>query len=127
MKYLGIDFGSKRVGIAMSDDDGKMAFPKTVLANDKNLIESIKKICIEEKIGAIVLGESKDFDMKDNMIMEEIRKFKTEIESETFLEVIFEPEFLTSAEAERLQGKTKLLDASAAALILKSYLDKRAG
>ena len=60
MRYLGIDYGKRRVGVAISDGDGRLAFPETVLANDKNLVENFKKICAENKVGVIVLGESRD-------------------------------------------------------------------
>lgn len=125
MKYLGIDFGSKRVGVAISDENNSFALPKAVLQNDSSLLEEIKKICAENSITGIVLGESKDFKGIDNPIMEKINSFKTEIEKTINLPVYLEPEFMTSSEAERLQGKNAMLDASAAALILKSYLDKK--
>lgn len=124
MKHLGIDYGGKRVGIAVSDDDGKMAFPHSVIANGTGLLEEVGKIIKEEKIEAIVMGESKDFQGKPNKIMGEIEKFKKNLEERFGLAVHLEPEFLTSAQAERIQGKTELHDASAAAIILQSFLDK---
>jgi putative Holliday junction resolvase len=124
MRYLGIDFGQKRVGLALSDEDGKMAFPHSVIANGKNLLEEIERTIRRERIGAIVLGESLDFRGEPNKIMAQIEGFKKELEQKTGLPVHLEPEFLTSAQAERIQGKTEMHDASAAAIILQSYLDK---
>jgi putative Holliday junction resolvase len=124
MKYLGIDYGEKNVGIAVSDDSGKLAFAKTVLKNDKHLLKNILKICDEEKVGAIVMGDSFDFSGQPNNIMKGVLKFKKDLEKNDLI-VYLEPEFLTSAEAERIQGKNDKIDASAAALILKSYLDKK--
>ncbi len=142
MKYLGIDYGSKRVGVAVSDETGKFAFAKAVLVNDKTLLQTIHKICMEEKVEVIVLGESKDYDGKDNPIMKQIMRHKGELETEIGVPVYLEPEFMTSSQAERVGSqdfsqnrrsglgtrspKTKniMLDASAAALILQSYLDK---
>ena len=123
MKILGIDYGKKRVGVAIGDTETLMAFPKIVLDNSKNFFDDLKKICSDEKIEKIILGESKNFKGEDNLIMEEIKNFKSNLEKEGF-EVAFHPEFLTSAQAERLQGKNEMLDASAAAIILQSYLDK---
>lgn len=123
MKYLGIDFGLKRVGIAISDEQGVFSFPLIVLPNEENLEDKITKICEEKKIETIVIGESKDYKMKDNKIMEDVRRFSENLKIKTGLNVVFHPEFLTSAEAERIQGKNEMLDASAAAIILKSYLD----
>lgn len=124
MKYLGIDFGGKRVGIAVSDDTGNMAFPHSVMFNDKNLLDNVEKIVKEENIGSIVIGESKDFKGEPNKIMAEIEGFKKILAENLKLPVHLEPEFLTSAQAERIQGKTDLHDAAAAAIILQSFLDK---
>jgi putative Holliday junction resolvase len=124
MKYLGIDFGSKRVGIAVSDDEGRMAFPYLVLQNN-NLLEEIEKIIKKEKIGEIVIGESKNFQGEPNKIMAEIEKFKKELEEKLKIKVWFEPEFMTSSQAKQITGENDMQDASAAAIILQSYLDKK--
>jgi len=125
MKYLGIDYGEKNVGIAVSDDNGKLAFAKTILKNDKHLLENIVELCQSEKIEAIVLGESKNLDGKDNLIQKKILLFKNKLEKRCDCLVYLEPEFMTSREAEHLQEGIGKVDASAAALILKSYLDKK--
>ena len=124
MKYLGIDYGEKNVGVAVSDDGGNLAFAKIVLKNDKYLLENVLKICGEEKIDEVVLGESFDFSGQPNLIMKDILSFKKDLEDKK-IKINLEPEFLTSVEAERIQGKNDKLDASAAAFILKSYLDKQ--
>ena len=124
MKYLGIDYGEKNVGVAVSDDNGRLAFAKTILKNDKQFLENILVFCKQEKIEAVVLGDSFDFSGQPNFVRKNILNLKKMLE-ENNLGVFLEPEFLTSAEAERVQGKNDKIDASAAALILKSYLDKQ--
>jgi putative holliday junction resolvase len=124
MRYLGIDYGTKRVGIAISDEEGTMAFPKAVLPNNKFLMRDIKEMCIGNGVAAVVIGESKDYKGNPNPIFKDAERFGKELGSDLGIPVHFEPELLTSAEAERIQGKTPMLDASAAAIILKSYLDK---
>ena len=126
MRYLGIDYGTKRVGTALSDEGGKFAMPHKVLQNTKTLLEDINNIICENEVEVVILGESKDFKGKDNKVMGKIRVFKDQIENNLGKKVIFEPEFLTSHQAESIQGKHDLLDASAAALILQSYLDRLA-
>jgi putative Holliday junction resolvase len=123
MKILGVDYGSKRVGVAITDDEATMAFPKLVLQNDKNLIENFKKIIEENDIKKVVLGESKNFKMIDNEIMKEIIDFREVLEKELNVDVIMYSEIYSSAQAEFFQGKTKMIDASAAAIILQSYLE----
>lgn len=146
MRYLGIDYGTKRIGTALSDEKGKMAFAHGVIANvgSEKVLANIKKICAENFVGKIVLGKSLSYKGKPNPIMKEIEPFKTALEKTVGLPVVYENETLTSAEARRpLRGERKRpptlskrkspekekqarikIDASAAALILRSYLDK---
>jgi len=122
MRYLGIDYGSKRTGVAFSDASGKIAFPHKVLLTDKKLVSEIKKICDEKKISVIVLGQSLNYKGVPNPIQSDIANFKLHIESLIKLPVHYQSEILTSTEAARSTGKD-MLDSSAAALILQSYLD----
>lgn len=96
MRLLGIDYGKKRVGIAVSDDKGMMAFPKAVLPNDNYLVSEIAKMAKSQGIERIILGESKDYKMVDNPIMSQIRMFKDELGRATGVVVIYEPELLSS-------------------------------
>jgi len=124
MKLMGIDYGSKRIGIALSDDGGEMAFPKEVLLNDKKLQQNLEKIILENGVEKIILGESLDFQNKPNLIMKEVIPFKEVLEEKFKLPVFFEPEFMTSQEAVHIQGEKKSIDASAAAIILQSFIEK---
>lgn len=123
-RVLGVDFGTKRIGLALSDENKSMAFPLSVIKNDKFAIEEISKIIKINGVSLVVMGESKDFKMKDNLIMEDIRLFESLIRAEAGVDVDYEPEFLTSHQAHHVQGKTKMLDASAATIILQSYFDR---
>ncbi len=125
MRILGIDYGSKRVGVAVSDEAAALAFPCEVFKNGKNLVKNIKEICQEKNISKIVLGESLDYKGRPNPVMVEIEKFKILLEKETGLPVVFETKVLTTKQAAASQPDSKKLDASAAALILQTYLDKR--
>lgn len=146
MRYLGLDYGTKRIGIALSDENGKMAFAYGVIANIgvEKVLAKIKKICAENFVGEIVLGKSLNYKGQPNPIMAKIEPSKTALEKEIGLPVIYENETLSSAEARRpLDGPRKRppilskrkspekerqarmkIDASAAALILQSYLDR---
>lgn len=124
MKYLGIDYGEKRVGIAISDIEGKVAFPKIVLDNNTELTNKILDLCKEFEIGAIVIGESKDYNGEDNKISPKIISFKRELSSLIKLPLYLEPEFMSSMQVEKTFGKTDMLDASAASIVLQTFLDK---
>jgi putative Holliday junction resolvase len=123
MKYLGIDYGTKRVGIATSDDGGTMAFPLRVLLNSRSLVAHLTKICKDERIDAIVMGESHDRSGKPNPLMKSIVPFTEELKKSTGLPVSFMNEAYSSREAMHLQGDNDMNDASAAALVLQSYLE----
>ena len=132
MRLLGIDYGTKRVGIALSDESEHFAFPHEQTTNDLKLITKIIQTCRDKEVEVIVIGESKNYKGENNPVMEKINKFKIELEAELKaaeleVKIMLEPELLTSAEAERIQGKTEMHDASAAALILKSYIDRTNG
>lgn len=125
MRHLAIDWGSKKVGIALSDEKGFFSFPHSVIPNDDNFLLELKDIVEEYNVEKIIIGESKNYKGSNNPIMEEIERVKEEIEGELSLSVEFENEILTSKEAERIQGRNDMIDASAAALILKSYLERK--
>jgi putative Holliday junction resolvase len=125
MKYIGIDFGTKKVGVALSDAEGRVAFPKAVLKNDSKLINQLVDFIENENVEEIVIGESRDFSGKENKVMDNIKWFVEALEEKINIKIIFEPEFYTSIQASRTTGKTDMEDAQAAALILQSFLDKR--
>lgn len=124
MRYLGIDYGDKRVGVAISDESRQLAFPYKVIENVKDLVEKVLEIMQKEEIGAVVVGESLDFNGQPNAVMKNIEKFVEELKNKTEAEIFYEPEFLTSHQAQQIQGKNEMHDASAAAIILQSFLDR---
>ncbi len=128
MRILGIDYGEKKIGIAISDENAKFAFPNTVIDNTSisNVLKTIKIICDKNNIGKIVIGQSLDFKGQPNPIMKRIEKFKTFLEERLNLPLEFENEVLTTKQAERSMGKSEKTHSSAAALILQSYLDRNA-
>ena len=143
MRYLGIDYGSKRVGLSLSDEKGKIAFPYKIIPNNIELLDSIHNICGIEEISTIILGESHDLSGEPNKIMGSIEGFKNKLNLEVGLPIYFQKEFMTTIHARGLptqagrEGKeinnakkvskikNAAADASAAALILQRYLDKK--
>ena len=123
MRILGIDFGLKRVGVAISDEGRNFAFPKIVLPYSKAVAHKIAEICKVEEVSEVVLGESKDYGGRENDVMGEIRRLKGDLEA-AGLAVYLEEEYGSSIEAARFQGKRADNDSSAAAIILQRFLDK---
>lgn len=127
MRYLGIDYGTKRVGIALSDDAGVMGFPHTILDNTGTLYDAVIALITRERVEGIVMGESLNFQGTENPVAKDARAFAERLKEATGLPLFFEPEMLTTQEARRnFEGvRTKgNVDSSAAALILTSFLSK---
>jgi putative Holliday junction resolvase len=122
-RILGIDYGSKRVGIAVSDEGLKFALPVSVIENNEDLLNKVIKIAKDYDVQIIVMGESRNYKGEVNPIFFASMEFKKQLEAQEFT-VHLEPEFMTSVQAERWQGKNDMLDASASAIILQSYLDR---
>ena len=122
MRLMAIDFGSKRVGVASTDEGGTFALPRLVLPNDEHLLDNILELKEIEGVEKIVIGESRNLDGSPNLILSEIEKFKKTLE-ERGVEVVLHPEVFTTMEARQIQGNSELTDASAAALILKNYIE----
>lgn len=130
MRYLGIDYGTKKVGIALSDEAGVMGFPHSILPNDGRLLEAVRTLMEKEKVEAIVIGESKDFKGEDNAVAAEARAFGLQL-GEGGMPIHFELEMFSTQEARRdFEGvRTNghaVVDSSAAAIILTSFLSHHA-
>lgn len=122
-KLLGIDYGSKRVGVALSDDSASVAFAHSSLPNDSALIPMLAALIRAENVGAVVVGDSRDKDGVENAIMKDAHIFASKLEDEMAIAVYFEPEFYSSVEARRDAGVNHV-DAKAAAIILNSFIER---
>ncbi len=124
MRILGIDFGTKRVGLALTDDKGLMAFPYSVLENNDNLLTEIEKVIVKERVEKIVIGHSLNREGEANALHQAVEALMLDLTLTVGLPIELEPEHYTTQEALRFQGRTKLTDAAAAAIILNSYLER---
>lgn len=133
MRYIGIDYGTKKVGIALSDENGTMGFPHAILPNDPSLLSAVSAIIAEKEVGAAVMGESIAFDGSENPVAHEAKAFASRLTDATGIAVSWEPETLTTREARRMHepaektrkpSSKEAVDDSAAALILTSFLSR---
>ncbi len=129
MKYLGIDYGTKKTGIAFSDDAGKMGFPYGVKPTDSRLLDELALLITEKGVKAAVFGESTNFAGGENAVAVEARTFAEDLHARTGIEIHFESEMFTTQAARRFPDGSRMegspdVDASAAALILTSYLER---
>lgn len=129
MRYLGIDYGTKKIGLALSDEAGTMGFPHGILPNDSVALDALVELIREQHVEAIVMGESLNFSGAENPVAKEARAFAERLTEATGIRVALEPEILTTQEARRdyegvHQARSGNVDDSAAALILTSYLSR---
>ena len=131
MRYLGIDYGSKRIGLALSDEEGTMGFPNSIVINTSKLVDEICALIAKENVGAVVIGESRNLEGGENPIAKDAHAFGDVLSERAGIAVAYESEVFTSAEARRAPEKEIKsrsvkqhinVDDSAAALILTSYL-----
>ena len=133
-RLLAIDYGRKRVGIAMSDALRITAQPHTTIQKFRNipeLISQIHLICSEFNVVGIILGLPRNMDGSEGEMAQEVIQFAQQLETKIDIPLIMLDERLTSVQAKKTltqfgikpsQNKHKV-DQMAAALILRGYLD----
>jgi putative Holliday junction resolvase len=134
MRYLAIDYGLKRTGLAICDQGESIASPLKVVTESKRLVEAIINIADEEEAEAVVIGLAFNMDDSEGPQAKLVRQFAETLGDQTSLPIHFQDERLSSFDAEgKLAGlytrkkKKGRLDAVAAASILQSFLDVRHG
>ena len=136
MRYLGIDYGQKRTGLAICDGGEMIASPLKVLTvGQDELVAGIAKIVKHENVDAVVLGLPLNMDGTAGYQAKRVRAFAAQMKDRIDIPIHFQDERLSSFEAEgKLSGveltrkkKKKRLDAVAAAAILQSFLDEKHG
>lgn len=137
MRYLGLDLGSKTLGVALSDTTNTIASSlKTIFFKEddyNSLIEPIRELINEYDISKIVLGLPKNMNNTLGPRAEISYSFKKLLEDNLNIEVILEDERLTTVISNNIMIKAdmsrkkrkKKVDSIAASLILQSYLDRR--
>ena len=125
MRILGIDYGTKRVGLALTDDQGMMAFPHSVIPNDTQLVKTIEKLIEKEGVGQVVIGHSLDREGVANPVHAKVEELMLDLTLATGTPIELQPEQYTTQEAIRFQGRTEKTDASAATIILNAYLAQK--
>jgi putative holliday junction resolvase len=123
MRILGIDYGEKRIGLAISDESQTLA-RELVILSPKEFYESIHEIIHEHQITKIVLGWPLNMGGKETKKTKEVESFKLKVERMTNVKVEKIDERLTSKMAKKLPGGKKDIDSLAAQIILQNFLDK---
>lgn len=138
-RFLGIDYGERRVGLALSDPTGLIAQPHATLKRRRGKrppVAAVAAVVREHDVVAIVVGLPLGLDGEENDWTREVRSFGDAVGERTSLPVHYVDERMTSVRAERAVRSIGLpkrererkgrIDAAAAALILQAYLDRGA-
>lgn len=134
-RHLGIDYGEKRIGIALSDPLNIIASPHQYIVNNTETKKNLQQLFNEYEIETIVVGMPYNLKGEKGQKAEEVERFIAEILTEFKVEIIRWDERFTSKQAHQTmidmnvkkkqrQSKEKI-DSMAAAIMLQSYLDSR--
>ncbi|MEN6386187.1 MAG: Holliday junction resolvase RuvX [Phycisphaerales bacterium] len=133
MRFLCVDLGDKRTGLAICDGDEILASPLKVIEGQKNLHDEILKTAKEHQVEGFVFGLPLNMDGTENDRTAITRKFAQDIKIRTNLPLFFQDERLSTFSAGNKLSQTGLthkkkknrIDAIAAAEILRNFLEKR--
>ncbi len=122
-KILGIDYGKKWIGLALTDDERKLAFPYKTLENNSKLFLALNEIVKKEDVYKIVIGLPLNKKMKPTEQTTETENWAEELIKIVEVPIDFENEIMTSKAAEKSEAMNQ--HAAAAAILLQSYLDRQ--
>ncbi len=134
MRTLGIDFGERRVGLALSDVEGRLATPWQTLerGSDVSLIARLVALAREEGVERLVVGEPRGLDGSRGPAAARVRRFAARLAAAAALPCVLVDEALSSVEAARRLREAggdprrhpERLDALAAQIVLQELLDR---
>ncbi len=140
MRIMGLDFGSKTVGVAVSDPllitaQGVEIIRRKEENKLRQTLARIEELILEYDVEEIVLGKPKHMNGTEGVRVELTEEFREKLERRTGLPVVLWDERLTTVEADKImmeagvrrENRKEHVDKIAAALILQGYLDRRAG
>ncbi|MFH1426176.1 MAG: Holliday junction resolvase RuvX [Candidatus Kerfeldbacteria bacterium] len=130
MKFLGVDYGTKRTGLSISDENGKVAVLKETIEADRQdqVVERISEIVGQDSVETVVVGMPLNMDGERTEMTEEVDRFIEKLRNHITVPVQTTDERLTTEMATKLlRGvKKEQRDQVAAQILLQNFLDERA-
>lgn len=123
MKILGIDYGEKRIGLAISDESGTLA-RELIILSPKEFWQQIQQLINDQEVNKIALGWPLNMSGQETKKTLEVKHFKEKLERHLGISVDIIDERLSSVMAGHLPGGHKDVDSLAAQILLQNYLDK---
>ena len=140
MRIMGLDYGSKTCGVALSDELLMTAQPVEIIRRDREskirkTLPRIEELCEENQVGYIVLGLPLNMDDSAGVRAENTMAFREQLERRTGLPVVMSDERLTTVEAYEIMDKMEIrredrgryVDMIAASIILQEYMENHRG
>ncbi len=136
-RVLAIDYGTKRVGIAISDELGILAFSRGILENTSALLSRIATLLEDEKIGTVILGIPKTLSGNESEMTKEVHRFgdkltgilpngvRLELRDERLTSLIAETNIRARELPKKKRENKSLRDEEAARILLQEYLDSQ--
>ena len=129
-QYLALDIGERRIGLAMADDQVRIAVPFGWIEQSEAVMTELAEIMLRHGITTVVVGYPRNQSGEPTKQTEYVVNFVRQMSQlELDIDVVYQDESLTSVQAEqRLGGKVKHkgdIDAEAASIILQDYLEER--
>jgi putative Holliday junction resolvase len=131
-RWLGVDYGDVRIGLALSDELALLAHPTATVSNNDSTITAIRRLVVERKVTGIVVGVPRNMNGTFGPSADKAKKFGEALRKQLpDQRVVFWDERLTTAEAQRVlhgagrnvKSSRPVLDQVAAQILLQSYLD----
>lgn len=139
-KYLCLDYGDKRIGVAVSDEEKKFSFSRGILSNDSGLFGNLLSLIRGENIEKIILGYPLNLRSEKTELTEKVEKFKDKLEKllqsnsieadfeyfdERFTSKLARENILSSGLKKSKRQDKGLIDSVSAQIILQDYMDKK--
>ncbi|MFH1456858.1 MAG: Holliday junction resolvase RuvX [Patescibacteria group bacterium] len=126
MKTLSIDYGTKNIGLALSDDSGRLGFPYKTLNNNENFFLELSNICNKEKVEKIIIGMPIGLSGRATVTTELVKNFIENLKNKINIDMETVDERLTTVEANKMENKNKRnIDELSAQVLLQSYLSEK--
>ena len=134
-RFLALDFGTKRIGVALTDPLKIIAQPQAVVANSAQMFSAIQKLVIDQRVGRIIVGNPIRLNGKPGPAQDAVAQFVEQLSAVVTVPIVLWDERMTSAEANkrmiesgiRRERRKELVDSMAAALLLQNYLQATGG
>lgn len=131
MKLLALDYGAKKIGIAIGDTIVGVAQTRDYLVNDKKIFEKLAEFCKKEKIERVILGLPRGFSQATQQTLE-VYEFSNALQKQISLKIdLLDERFTTTIAAQNLHAAGKnsrkqkaLIDSESARILLQDYLDR---